>query len=177
MEEKTLASELIYNGKIIDVYKDEVELSDGKKSIREVVRHNGGVVILALKNDDTILMVNQYRYPIAQISLELPAGKLEKGEDPFKAAQRELEEETGYIAEIWTNLGYIQTSIGFCDEKLYLYLAEKLTYTKPNPDEGEILKISEYKLSEVTEMIKKGHITDAKTICSMFKAKLAGINL
>ena len=97
MEEKTLASELIYNGKIIDVYKDEVELSDGKKSIREVVRHNGGVVILALKNDDTILMVNQYRYPIAQISLELPAGKLEKGEDPFKAAQRELEEEIGFI--------------------------------------------------------------------------------
>lgn len=123
-KEKTLDSQMMYDGRIIKVYKDNVELADGKKSFREVVRHSGGVVILAFKDEDTILLVKQYRYPIGEIVLELPAGKLEKGEDPFEAAKRELEEETGYCANKWTDLGYINTSPGFSDEKLYLYLAQ-----------------------------------------------------
>ena len=119
-EEKTLSSEYVYNGKVLDVKRDEILVSNGHKSTREVVEHTGGVVIVA-KKENKILMVKQFRYPIKTISIELPAGKLEKGENPDFASKRELEEETGYIASVWKSLGYIYTTPGFCDEKLYLY--------------------------------------------------------
>lgn len=171
-KEKTLDSQMMYDGRIIKVYKDNVELADGKKSFREVVRHSGGVVILAFKDEDTILLVKQYRYPIGEIVLELPAGKLEKGEDPFEAAKRELEEETGYCANKWTDLGYINTSPGFSDEKLYLYLAQDLEYTHCHPDEGEIIQAFEYKYDDVLKMIDNGEINDAKTICGLMRANI-----
>lgn len=171
-KEKTLDSQMMYDGRIIKVYKDNVELADGKKSFREVVRHSGGVVILAFKDEDTILLVKQYRYPIGETVLELPAGKLEKGEDPFEAAKRELEEETGYCANKWTDLGYINTSPGFSDEKLYLYLAQDLEYTHCHPDEGEIIQAFEYKYDDVLKMIDNGEINDAKTICGLMRANM-----
>lgn len=102
--EKTLNSKVVYDGKIITVLKDDVEVADGHKSFREVVKHSGGVVVLAI-HEDKIIFVKQFRYPMKEILLELPAGKLEKGEDPFLAGQRELEEETGYCADKWTDLG------------------------------------------------------------------------
>jgi len=172
-EEKTLKSECVYNGKIMTVMRDEVELADGKQSFREVVRHSGGVVILALKDDETMLMVKQFRYPISKTVLELPAGKLEKGENPDDACKRELEEETGYRAEKWTSLGFINTSPGFCDEKLYLYKAENLKYVGEQPDDGEIISALEVKVSEVKNKIKNGEINDAKTLCAV----LRGLNL
>lgn len=174
-KEKTLDSQMMYDGRIIKVYKDNVELADGKKSFREVVRHSGGVVILAFKDEDTILLVKQYRYPIGETVLELPAGKLEKGEDPFEAAKRELEEETGYCANKWTDLGYINTSPGFSDEKLYLYLAQDLKYTHCHPDEGEIIQAFEYKYDDVLKMIDNGEINDAKTICGLMRANMKRI--
>lgn len=174
-KEKTLDSQMMYDGRIIKVYKDNVELADGKKSFREVVRHSGGVIILAFKDEDTILLVKQYRYPIGETVLELPAGKLEKGEDPFEAAKRELEEETGYCANKWTDLGYINTSPGFSDEKLYLYLAQDLEYTHCHPDEGEIIQAFEYKYDDVLKMIDNGEINDAKTICGLMRANMKRI--
>lgn len=174
-KEKTLDSQMMYDGRIIKVYKDNVELADGKKSFREVVRHSGGVVILAIKDYDKILLVKQYRYPIGETVLELPAGKLEKGEDPFEAAKRELEEETGYCANKWTDLGYINTSPGFSDEKLYLYLAQDLEYTHCHPDEGEIIQVFEYKYDDVLKMIDNGEINDAKTICGLMRANMKRI--
>ena len=111
-EEKTLDSECVYGGKIMTVYRDSVKISDGHKSFREVVHHSGGVVVLALTDDDNILTVKQFRYPLKDTILELPAGKLEKGENPDYAAKRELEEETGYRAKTWKSLGYIFTSPG-----------------------------------------------------------------
>lgn len=168
-EEKTLTSECVYNGRIMTVEKDEVELADGKQSFREVVRHSGGVVILALKDDETILMVRQFRYPIAQTVLELPAGKLEKNENPDEACKRELEEETGYRAEKWTSLGYINTSPGFCDEKLYLYKAENLHYVGEHPDDGEIISALEIKIADAENKIKNGEINDAKTLCAILR--------
>lgn len=174
-KEKTLDSQMMYDGRIIKVYKDNVELADGKKSFREVVRHSGGVVILAFKDEDTILLVKQYRYPIGETVLELPAGKLEKGEDPFEAAKRELEEETGYCANKWTDLGYINTSPGFSDEKLYLYLAQDLEYTHCHPDEGEIIQAFEYKYDDVLKMIDNGEINDAKTICGLMRTNMKRI--
>lgn len=170
--EKTLNSQMVYDGRIVKVYKDDVELADGHKSFREVVRHSGGVVIIAFKDKNTILLVKQYRYPIAKTVLELPAGKLEKGEDPFEAAKRELEEETGYCANKWTDLGYINTSPGFSDEKLYLYLAQDLEFTQCHPDEGEIIQAFEYKYEDVLEMIENGEINDAKTICGIMRADM-----
>ncbi len=166
-EEKTLNSEVVYDGKVMTVIKDDVEVSDGHKSFREVVIHNGGVVIVALKDEETILLVKQYRYPLRQVNLELPAGKLEVGEDPDEACKRELEEETGYRAKNWKSLGYINTTPGICTEKLYLYFASGLEFVGEHPDEGEIIKCYEYKLTDVFEMIKNGQISDAKTICAV----------
>ena len=169
MKEKTLNSQIVYDGKIITVRRDEVELANGRKSFREVVEHSGGVVIVALKGD-SILFVKQFRYPIKEVITELPAGKLEKGEDPDIACERELEEETGYRAKHWTSLGYIYTSIGFCDEKLYLYLAQELEFVGEHPDEGEVLENYEYKIKDVEKMIENGEINDAKTICAIHRA-------
>lgn len=170
--EKTLDSKVVYDGKIITVYKDEVELSIGKTSYREVVEHSGGVVILAIREKDGIkkvLLVKQFRYPLKKAILELPAGKLEKGEDPFEAAKRELQEETGYIAKNWQDLGYIYTSPGYSDEKLYLYKATDLEFVGENPDEGEILVEYEYTIDELVKMVKNNEITDAKTVCAVMR--------
>ena len=287
--EKTLNSTQIYDGKVVKVFKDDVEIAGGRKSFREVVKHSGGVVVLAVKNDEgkkvrglegklfndsnisgilqkqqtdknlstfqpfnhstnnstptltlplgegsatvvlnpsenslpsypltiqpfnhstnnstptltlppgegsatvalnpsenslpsypltfqpTILFVRQYRYPIAKPLLELPAGKLEYGEDPFLAAKRELEEETGYCANKWTDLGYVYTSPGYSDEKLHLYMAEDLEYTHCHPDEGEILEPLELSYEDALKKIKTGEISDAKTLCAFMRAGL-----
>lgn len=169
MKEKTISSKTVYSGRIIDVKFDEVEISTGKRSWREVVEHSGGVTMCAV-NNGKILFVKQYRYPLKQDLLELPAGKLEKGENPDEACRRELEEETGYKAASWKFLGNIHTSAGFCNEKLYLYLAQDLEFVGKHPDEGEIIENYEYPTDEVKSMIKNGEITDAKTICAFYKA-------
>ncbi len=168
--EKTINSELIFDGRVVKLYKDSVELSTGQKTFREVVKHSGGVVILAFK-EDKILLVKQFRYPMKEVMLELPAGKLEQGEDPFEAAKRELEEETGYCANKWTDLGYVYTSPGYSDEKLYLYKAEDLEFTHCHPDEGEIIQAFEYKYDDVLKMIDNGQINDAKTLCALLRGK------
>lgn len=169
-EEKTLHSEVVYDGKVITVIRDDVEVADGHKSFREVVLHSGGVVILAMKDEDTVILVKQYRYPLKHVNIELPAGKLEKGENPDFAAKRELEEETGYQAKTWKSLGYINTTPGICTEKLYLYLAKDLVFVGEHPDEGEILRCQEYKLNDVMQMVQNAEINDAKTICALFRA-------
>lgn len=168
--EKTINSELIFDGRVVKLYKDSVELSTGQKTFREVVKHSGGVVILAFKGDK-ILLVKQFRYPMKEVMLELPAGKLEQGEDPFEAAKRELEEETGYCANKWTDLGYVYTSPGYSDEKLYLYKAEDLEFTHCHHDEGEIIQAFEYKYDDVLKMIDNGQINDAKTLCALLRGK------
>ena len=169
--EKTLNSKTVYDGKIITVLKDDVEVADGHKSFREVVKHSGGIVVLAI-HEDKILFVKQFRYPMKEVLLELPAGKLEYGENPFEAAKRELEEETGYCADKWTDLGYVYTSPGYSNEKLYLYKAENLHFTQCHPDEGEILQPLEIKIDDAIKMINNGEINDAKTLCAFFRSKL-----
>lgn len=174
-EEKTLSSKIVFDGRIVKVFNDDVELSDGSKAFREVVKHSGGVVVLAIKknssNVKSILMVKQFRYPMKEVMLELPAGKLEKGEDPFLAAKRELEEETGYCANKWTDLGSVYTSPGYSNEKLYLYMAEDLEYTHCHPDEGEILEPLEFEINDVYKMINNGEINDAKTLCALLRGQ------
>ena len=170
--EKTLSSKTVYNGRIFDITYDEIELADGLKRHREIIHHPGGVVIFAQKEDGNVLLVKQYRYATKSLQIELPAGRLEKGEDPLLAAKRELREETGYIAQNWKSLGYIFTTFGICDEKLYLFEAKDLTFDCQNPDEGEIIDYFELPLNEVRNLIKNGTINDAKTICAISRAFL-----
>lgn len=171
--EKTINSQLIFDGRVVKLYKDKIELPTGQESYREVVKHSGGVVIFA-KKEDKVLLVKQFRYPMKEVLYELPAGKLEIGEDPFEAAKRELEEETGYCANKWTDLGYVYTSPGYSDEKLYLYMAEDLKFTHCHPDEGEILQALEYSYEDVLKMIANGEINDAKTLCAIMRAQIKG---
>lgn len=174
-EEKTLSSKTVYKGRIFDITDDEIILSDGLMRHREIIHHPGGVVILALKENGNILLVKQYRYAVKSKQFELPAGRLEKGENPLIAAQRELREETGYIAKNWVSLGYIFTTFGICDEKLYLFKATDLTFDKPEPDEGEILDAIELPLKDVHNFVKNGTINDAKTICALARYQLEDI--
>lgn len=169
-EEKTLSAKKAFDGKFIKASVYDVELSNGKKAIREVVHHPGGVVVVAQKDKNTILMVKQYRYPIKQASLELPAGRLEPNDNPDERIKKELEEETGHIAKTWKSLGYIYTTPGICDEKLYLYYATDLEFKEQKPDNGEIIEYFEYKIDDVFKLIKTGELNDAKTICALTKA-------
>lgn len=169
-EEKTLKSEYVYRGKVLDVKRDEILVSNGHNSVREVVEHPGGVVILAVQ-DNNLLTVKQFRYPLKETSVELPAGRLELGEDPDEASKRELREETGYIANFWKSLGFIYTTPGFCNEKLYLYLAKDLEFVGENPDEDEILRSDKISISDFCNMIQNGEINDSKTICAFFRGE------
>lgn len=172
LAEEKLNSTTIYEGKILNLVRDEVELSTGAKAFREVVRQRSAVVVCAITPDDKILFVKQYRYPVGEAILELPAGRLEPNEDPMIACGRELREETGYVAKTWKPLGFIHPSAGFSDEKLYLYLAKGLEFVEQKLDDGEILDVLQYSLQEVLKMIEDGTINDAKTICAITRAFL-----
>ena len=167
-KEKILFSEVKYTGKIVGVRVDDVILSDGKEHFREVVEHPGGVVIIPVLNDNQVVMVRQWRHPVGEELLEFPAGKLDKADEkPLDAAKRELEEETGFKANSWEYLGFIYTTPGFCDEKLYLYKAWNLVVSEMMPDYGEIIEKTIIDIDEVRNMIKIGKITDAKTIVGL----------
>lgn len=165
--EKTIKKEEVFKGKIVDLSIHTVELPNGKQSTREVMQHPGAVAILAFNNEDKILMVRQFRKPIEKVLLEIPAGKLEPNEDIKECALRELEEETGYIAEKLEYLGKIHTSAGFCDECIHLFKALDLKEGNFGGDEDEFISIETHTLKEINTMIKNGEITDAKTICSL----------
>ena len=171
LKETKITSENLLTAKIINVRRDKV-LSPKGECYREVVEHSGGVAIVAFMNDTDIILIRQWRYPINQEILELPAGKLEKEENPLDCAKRELVEETGYQADSWTSLGYIHTTPGFCDEKLYLYKATNLKFVGTNFDEFELVENYITSLENVLKMIKQGTINDAKTICGISKILL-----
>jgi len=165
MNYKVIKKEKIFEGVVFDVQVDQIIYDSGNESVREVVIHNGGAVVLPITDEGKLIFVKQFRYPFQKFLIESPAGKLEKDEDPYECASRELTEETGYSSNNIVKLGEIYTSPGFCDEILYLYLATDLTAGKHNREEGEFgMETFEYSLSEVDEMIKNGEIVDAKTI-------------
>ncbi len=173
MNFKVTKNETLFKGKVFDLVVDEIKYDSGNGGIREVAVHPGGAAVLPLKSDGKIVMVKQFRYPMQKVLLELPAGKLEKGEDPMKCAVRELEEETGYKAGKVRKLGAIATTPGFCTEILHIYLAEDLTPGNHNREEGEYgMEILEFTLDEIKEKIKSGEIFDAKTICGVMMAGL-----
>ena len=170
LEEKFVSSEKLLDGKIVKVKRDKVLTPKGE-CYREVVEHNGGVVILPFLDDQNIIFIKQWRYPVGKELIELPAGKLEVDEVPFECAKRELIEETGFEAKKWKSLGYIYTTPGFCSEKLHLYAAYDLEFVGTKFDEFETLENKVLTIQDAINMVKSGEITDAKTISALFFVK------
>ncbi|MEG1791863.1 MAG: NUDIX hydrolase [Clostridia bacterium] len=176
--EKTISTEEIYNGKIIVLSRDKVKLQNGKTALREVVHHNGGACVLALDDDDNVFLVKQFRYPFNVELLELPAGKLEKGENPEHTAIRELEEECGLKATEIKSLGVLYPTVAYCTEIIYMYFATKFEPSKQNLDEDEFVDIVKLPLTEAIKMVINNEIPDAKTQVAILKvAVLKGISV
>lgn len=167
-EYKKIKQDLVYKGNIIEVYKETVELPNEKQVHWDFVKHKGASAVIAIDEDDKIIMVRQYRNAIDRMSLEIPAGGIQIGEDPKVAALRELEEETGYQAKEIEHLMDVLTAVGFTNETLYLYVAKGLIKTEQHLDEDEFVTIERYGLEELIAMIMNGTIQDAKTIAGIF---------
>ena len=171
---KILKSEKRYVGKVFNLIIDEVEYPSGNRAIREVAEHPGGAVVVPLFSDGGVMLVRQYRYPIKKHVYELPAGKLDTGEDPQACAARELEEETGYVAGSFKKLTAIYTTPGFCSEQLHIFLASDLQRSTRGQrlEEGESdLTVESMPLGRAIEMIERGEIVDGKTICGILLAE------
>ncbi|MGC2872754.1 NUDIX domain-containing protein [Ihubacter sp. rT4E-8] len=169
-EEKTVSSERIYEGKIINVRRDQVTVENGL-SYREIVEHSGGSVIAALTDDGQMIMVRQYRKPAERVMLEVPAGKIDPGEKPFDAAVRELAEETGYRAEHVELMTRMYPSVGYAEEVLYLYLATGLTPGETCFDENEAIDIEKYSVNRLYDMVMSGEIEDGKSQVAILMVK------
>ncbi len=167
-EEKVSGDEL-YKGKIISLYKDTVKLPNGETSIREVVEHHGGVTVAALTDNNEVFLVEQFRYPNRGVLLELPAGKLEKGEEPFEAIKRELKEEVGAEAGKFYFLGKFNPTPAYCSEIIYLYAATDLSFGEQKLDEDEFLNVKKFPLEKAVEMVLSGEITDGKSQALLLK--------
>ena len=169
--EKTVESEIKFQGRIVTVRLDKAELPNGRIASREVVEHPGGVCILPLFDDNTVTVVRQFRYPFQKVVTELPAGKLERGEDHRVCALRGLSEEVGAEAEELTYLGAMYTSPGFSSEVLHMYLARGLKQGASHPDEDEFLEGERIPFQQLVDEVMSGEIADGKTIATTLKVK------
>ena len=170
MEEKTLDSRLIFDGVLLKLYRDGVEVPSGGQSVREYVHHPGGAAVVALDGDGNVYLERQFRYPYRKVVTEIPAGKLEEGEDPSDAIRRELKEELGAEAGQWDFLGHIMPSVGYTDEMLYLFLARDLTFGETHWDKGELLEPFKLPFAEALAQAADGRINDGKTVSALFRA-------
>ena len=171
-EEKTKSVKNIFDGNIIKLRVETVELPDGKTATRELISHGGGVGVIAVDENGEVFMVSQYRIAAREMMMEIPAGKIDNGEDPLECGKRELIEETGYAAEEFTYLGTYYATPGYCEEKLHIYLARKLNFVGQHLDEGEFLNVKKYKLDDLCNMVMENKINDAKTAIAILKAKM-----
>ncbi len=167
--EKTIKSEKIFSGKVINLKVDTVRLPNGKTSTREIVEHPGGVGIIPITENKEVILVKQYRKPLDRVCLEIPAGKLNVGEDPYACGVRELEEETGYKAKHVQSLGDFFPTPGFANEILYIYMATGLYEGEVKLDEDEFVETVKYPLDQLVDMVMQGEIRDAKTIIAILK--------
>lgn len=177
LREKQTGTQEIFRGRILHVFKDDVELPDGSASIREIIRHVGAVAVLPVTEDGKVFIERQYRYPFDEIITEIPAGKLDSpAEDHLEAAKRELKEETGVTADEWIDLGVYYPTSAYSDEKIYMYLAKGLQIGEQKLDDGEFLDVEVVPLKDLVEQVMKGMIPDGKTQVAILKAaKIMGI--
>lgn len=170
--ETKLSGEPIFEGRVISVTRDTVRLENGATSTREIVHHGGGAAVAALNEAGEITLVRQYRYALGRELLEIPAGKLERGEDPFEAAKRELSEEAGLTADTYRTLGQVIPTCGYCTEIIYLYAAKDLHEVAQHPDEDEFVSIVRMPLAEAVQRVLSGEITDSKTVSAILQLSL-----
>jgi ADP-ribose pyrophosphatase len=168
LTEKKIDGKVMYDGNFITVCKDNVLLPDGSTSTREYITHPGAVAVLALLDNGKLVMERQFRYPLHREFIELPAGKIDANEDILVCAQRELLEETGYVAREWIHLTTAWPCIGYADERMEYFLARGLTHQGSKLDEGEFLEVFELTLAEALDWVKAGKIDDSKTIIGLF---------
>jgi len=168
LAEETLESRLAYSGQFLRVYEDTVRCPDGHVAPREYLRHPGAVAVVPLLDDGRLVLERQYRYPLRRTFIELPAGKIDPGEDILACAQRELREETGYTAREWTYLGGFHNAIGYCDEKIEIYLARGLAFDATVDNDGEVLEVFTATLDQLLDWIAAAHVTDVKTIIGAY---------
>ena len=172
MEEKTLSSKTLFDGKVIHLHLDDILLPDGKIGFREYCTHNGAVCVIPLDSDGNVICVRQYRYAIGKPLLEIPAGKLDSPEEnPDDAVRRELREETGASSEKITFLGLYYGSPALLNEKIYMYLAEDLSFGDSSPDEDEFLEVIRIPLKKMVDMVLNGEIEDGKTQSAVLRAQ------
>ena len=170
--EKTLESKEIFDGKVIHVTLDKVELQDGQASFREIVGHPGGVCVAALTENDELLFVKQFRYPYKEVTIELPAGKLEKGQNPLENGKRELLEETGAIGSGYISLGKLYPSPGYCGEIIHMYFCRIDHFETQKLDEGEFLNVMKIPLKRAVEMVLNNELPDAKSQTAVLKTAM-----
>jgi ADP-ribose pyrophosphatase len=170
--ETVLASERIYEGRLINLRVDQIRTAAGVESVREIVEHPGAIALIALDEAGRVLLVKQYRHAVRAVTLEIPAGTLEPGEEPLAAAQRELREETGYRAGQLDRLGGIFTAPGFSTEYIHFYLATQLTPDRLAMDEDEVIDLFRVPLSEAVDMIQTGRIDDGKSVSGLLLAQV-----
>ena len=162
--EKKLNSVKVFSGRLLNVYSDEIELPNGNKSSREYIMHVGAVCVVALTDDNKVIVERQYRYPMHEVTLEIPAGKLDsKEEDPLDAAKRELKEETGAVADKMTYLGKFYPTPAYSDEVIHMYLAEELHFESQSLDDDEFLTFDLVPINELVDSIMAGNVPDGKT--------------
>ncbi len=170
--EKTISSQSVFDGTVLHITLDEIELPDGKKSKREVVNHQGGVAVAALDDDNNLLFVRQFRYPYKEVVLELPAGKLEKGSTPLENGKRELLEETGAEGYSYISLGQVYPSPGYTSEIIHLYACKVKSEGDSRPDDGEFLNVEKIPLNKAVEMVLNNQIPDSKTQIAVLKTAM-----
>lgn len=169
--EHTISSKTVYRGRLLHVLEDTVRLPDGKTAVREYIRHPGAVMMVPLLDERTVILVRQFRYPVGRHLIEIPAGKMEPGEEPLQTARRELIEECGYEARTWQHLTTIHPCIGYSDERIELFLARDLTYVGHALDDGEFLEIVPVTLVEALSWVREGKITEIKAIIGLMWAE------
>lgn len=170
--EKKVSGKNVFKGVLLDVYCDDIELPDGGKAKREYIRHQGAVCVVPVTDNNEIIAVRQYRYPIGRVTLEIPAGKLDRGEEPLAAARRELNEETGVTAADLEYIGGLYPSVAYTDEIIHMYLARNLEYGEAHTDDDEFLDVVKIPIDEFIEKIMSGEIMDSKTQAAVLKTSL-----
>ena len=169
-KEKELSSEKIFDGMVVKLFRDEIELEDGSRGVREFIKHPGGVCIAAVDEDEQLYMVEQFRYPFGKVLTEVPAGKLEFGEDPEECGRRELKEEVGATADSFEYLGCIYPTVAYDTEIIYMFLARGLHFGEQHLDDGEFLDVKKIPLKKAFQMVMDNELPDAKTQMAVLKA-------